>query len=84
MNMKRNKPSIAVTHTETLSYALCYVWEKYKENENQADKAEEAGNKDLAEAIRGNTMWKDKGCALCFLYEMETGTEHEFKDSFNK
>ena len=75
--MKKNHPIL--THTETLAYAIQYVNEKCRETEERAAAAEQNGNSDLASMIRDASPWKAKLTALCVLYEMETGSEHEFK-----
>lgn len=75
--MKKNTPIL--THTETIAYAIMYVNEKYREAEDKAVAAEQQGNHQFAAMIREAFPWKSKLTALCALYEMETGSEHEFK-----
>lgn len=74
--MKKNTPIL--THTETLAYAIMYVNDKYRETEDKAAAAEQQHNFQFAEMIREAFPWKAKLAALCKLYEMETGSEHEF------
>ncbi|MBO6267379.1 MAG: hypothetical protein J6M06_04015 [Synergistaceae bacterium] len=75
--MNKNTPTL--THTETLAYAIQYVNEKYRETEDKALAAEQQQNFQFAAMIREAFPWKAKLAALCTLYEMETGSEHEFK-----
>ncbi len=75
--MKKNTPIL--THTETLAYAIQYVNEKCRETEEKAVAAEQQHNFQFAAMIREVFPWKAKLAALCVLYEMETGSEHEFK-----
>lgn len=75
--MKRNAP--VLTHTEVLAYAIQHVYGKCQEVEEKAAIAEQNDGHELADAIRKVSPWKEKLSALCALYEMETGSEHEFK-----
>ena len=76
-NMK--KKTSTLTHTEVLAYAIQHVYRKYRDTEKKASIAEQNDSHALADIIRKAYPWKAKLSALCTLYEMETGSEHEFK-----
>jgi hypothetical protein len=73
--MGKKNPIPVITHTEILSYAIQHVDMKYLEAEKKAKTAEDAGNHEMAELVRGTYPWKEKLVALLNLYRIETGSD---------